>query len=227
MTCMPTRPWTVMSSTACWFPRPSWTEPPEQRREVHGRSAEPAVPGRRPALLPARPDIRVPHSDDGRLRRLQLHPTKKSRQYTPDQVIDFYAECGFDLGISVDHVIFGFDPAADTDPHHPQAEQWRSRQQITLDLAAEFLARCKATEGPVRASRRRAGMEPRLLRGSGPQPPEDRLHAHRPRRHGPAQDTRNPRLPPGNLRSPRPATRNFTCWASRDAATSRSSPPTE
>ena len=41
---------------------------------------------------------------------------------TPDQVIDFYAECGFDLGISVDHVIFGFDPAADTDPHHPQLE---------------------------------------------------------------------------------------------------------
>lgn len=63
---------------------------------------------------------------------------------TPDQVIDFYAECGFDLGISVDHVIFGFDPAADTNPHHPQAEQWRSRQQITLDLADDFLARCKA-----------------------------------------------------------------------------------
>jgi hypothetical protein len=63
---------------------------------------------------------------------------------TPDQVIDFYAECGFDLGISVDHVIFGFDPMADTDPHHPQAEQWRSRQQITLDLADVFLARSKA-----------------------------------------------------------------------------------
>jgi hypothetical protein len=63
---------------------------------------------------------------------------------TPDQVIDFYDECGFDLGISVDHVIFGFDPAADTDPHHPQGEQWRSRQQITLDLAATFLSRCKA-----------------------------------------------------------------------------------
>jgi hypothetical protein len=63
---------------------------------------------------------------------------------TPDQVIDFYAECGFDLGISVDHVIFGFDPSADTDPYHPQAEQWRSRQRITLDLADVFLARCKA-----------------------------------------------------------------------------------
>lgn len=63
---------------------------------------------------------------------------------TPDQVIDFYTECGFDLGISVDHVIFNFDPAADTDPHHPNGEQWRSRQQITLDLAADFLARCRA-----------------------------------------------------------------------------------
>jgi hypothetical protein len=63
---------------------------------------------------------------------------------TPDQVIDFYAECGFELGISVDHVIFGFDPAADTDLHRPQAEKWRSRQQITLELADVFLARCKA-----------------------------------------------------------------------------------
>ena len=63
---------------------------------------------------------------------------------TPDQVIDFYAECGFDLGISVDHLIFGFDPTADIDKHHPQVERWRSRQRITLDLAATFLAMCKA-----------------------------------------------------------------------------------
>ena len=45
---------------------------------------------------------------------------------TPDQVIDFYDECGFDLGISVDHVIFGFDPAADIDPHILKLEQWQS-----------------------------------------------------------------------------------------------------
>jgi hypothetical protein len=63
---------------------------------------------------------------------------------TPDQVIDFYAECGFDLGISVDHVIFGFDPAADNDPHHARLKQWQSRQQLTLELAAVFLARSKA-----------------------------------------------------------------------------------
>ncbi len=64
--------------------------------------------------------------------------------YTPDQVIDFYDECGFDLGISVNHVILGYDPAADHDPDHTKIGMWRARQRVTLDLAAEFLARSKA-----------------------------------------------------------------------------------
>src|SRR5262249_5707528 len=55
--------------------------------------------------------------------------------YTPDQVIDFYSECGFDLGSSVDHVILGYDPAADTNPGHQQIQEWAARQQLTLDLA--------------------------------------------------------------------------------------------
>jgi hypothetical protein len=59
--------------------------------------------------------------------------------YTPDQVIDFYEECGFDLGISVDHVILGFDPG--TGQEHPE---WACRQGLTLDLAMEFLTRCRA-----------------------------------------------------------------------------------
>jgi hypothetical protein len=63
--------------------------------------------------------------------------------YTPDQVIDFYAECGFDLGISVDHVILGYDPAVDADADHPQIQGWAERQQLTLDLAAQFLNRCR------------------------------------------------------------------------------------
>jgi hypothetical protein len=71
--------------------------------------------------------------------------------YTPDQVIDFYAECGFDLGISVDHVILGYDPGADHDRGHPQHSEWATRQRLTLDLAANFLARCRA---------RKAGFEP-------------------------------------------------------------------
>jgi len=64
--------------------------------------------------------------------------------YTPDQVIDFYSECGFDLGISVDHVILGYDLGADQDPDHPHIGEWAARQRLTMDLAAEFLARCRA-----------------------------------------------------------------------------------
>jgi hypothetical protein len=64
--------------------------------------------------------------------------------YSPDEVIDFYDDCGFDLGISVDHVILGYDPAADRDRSHPQREEWRKRQKLTLQLAKEFLARCRA-----------------------------------------------------------------------------------
>ncbi len=63
--------------------------------------------------------------------------------YTPDEVIAFYAECGFDLGVSVDHVILEFNPAAD-DPASELGAEWRRRQQLTLELAAEFLAACGA-----------------------------------------------------------------------------------
>ena len=68
--------------------------------------------------------------------------------YTPAEVVDFYAECGFDLGISVDHVILGYDPAADVSAGHPMANEWRKRQEITLELAAVFLAECKARRVP-------------------------------------------------------------------------------
>jgi hypothetical protein len=64
--------------------------------------------------------------------------------YSPDQVIDFYDECRFDLGISVDHVILGYDPRADHDSMHPQRAAWQARQSLTLDLAREFLAKSRA-----------------------------------------------------------------------------------
>lgn len=63
--------------------------------------------------------------------------------FTVDEVIDFYS-VGFDYGVSIDHVILGFDASLDTwgpvSKHVP--EDWVSRQGITLDLAAAFLARC-------------------------------------------------------------------------------------
>ena len=108
--------------------------------------------------------------------------------YTPGQVIDFYEECGFDLGISIDHVIFGYDPAADHDPRHPQAPGWNARQQLTLDLAAAVPRRVPQPQDPVHAHGGRPGMEPGLLRLSSPRAAEDRLPPYRRRRHGPPQD---------------------------------------
>lgn len=59
--------------------------------------------------------------------------------YSVEEVIDYYAGCGFDYGMSVDHVILGYDPT-DTDPLLPE---WVQRQTLTLELAAEFLRSTK------------------------------------------------------------------------------------
>jgi hypothetical protein len=68
---------------------------------------------------------------------------EKRPPFTVQEVIDFYVQCGFDYGLSVDHVILGFQP--DLDRGLPGLdlvpEEWRERQQITLELAEEFLAR--------------------------------------------------------------------------------------
>jgi hypothetical protein len=63
--------------------------------------------------------------------------------YSPDEVIDFYEGCGFDQGISVDHVIFGYNPATDDGADADGLEDWRRRQEITLELAAEFLTKAQ------------------------------------------------------------------------------------
>jgi hypothetical protein len=64
--------------------------------------------------------------------------------YSPAQVADFYEDCGFDYGLSVDHVILSY--RADLDDQlagiDVVPEAWRSRQNITLELAEEFLNYC-------------------------------------------------------------------------------------
>src|SRR3954470_11633784 len=60
--------------------------------------------------------------------------------YTVDEVIDFYEGCGFDAGLSVDHVILGFhEHATLSDELLPP--EWPALQAITLELAEEFLRR--------------------------------------------------------------------------------------
>lgn len=56
--------------------------------------------------------------------------------YAVSDVVRFYADCGFDAGISIDHVIFGYDPTAGL-LHADSA--WRNRRRITLRYAEEFL----------------------------------------------------------------------------------------
>lgn len=54
---------------------------------------------------------------------------------TVNEVLDFYETSGVDEGVSVDHVILGFQAdSADS----AREEDWVDRQAITLELAAEF-----------------------------------------------------------------------------------------
>ena len=59
--------------------------------------------------------------------------------YAVEEVLDFYEECRLDLGISMDHLIFGYDVAMDGKSPTDVPEQWWFRQSLTIELAAEFL----------------------------------------------------------------------------------------
>ena len=65
--------------------------------------------------------------------------------YSVDEVLQFYTACDFDLGISVDHVILEFQPRWDKLPIEDVPASVRERQLLTLELAAQFLARCKSS----------------------------------------------------------------------------------
>ena len=62
--------------------------------------------------------------------------------YTVDEVIEFYDKCGFDYGISVDHVILEYRPQWEQDLFSKDDQgvpaAIRARQQLTLELASEF-----------------------------------------------------------------------------------------
>ncbi len=61
--------------------------------------------------------------------------------FTTEEVVDFYIDCGFDYGISVDHMILGFKPGYDAQLPGVDTvpSDWRRRQDITLERAREFL----------------------------------------------------------------------------------------
>lgn len=60
--------------------------------------------------------------------------------YSVDELIEFYEECRFDLGISLDHVILEYQPKWDDRASGETAPpEVKERQRLTLQLAAEFL----------------------------------------------------------------------------------------
>lgn len=54
--------------------------------------------------------------------------------YTVDEVLDFYEQCGFDAGVSIDHIILGFRRDLSDAP-----EEWKERRRVSLDFAAKFI----------------------------------------------------------------------------------------
>jgi hypothetical protein len=72
---------------------------------------------------------------------------EKLPPYSVDDVISFYLDCGFDCGISVDHVILAFSTDWDA-PGAAVPADLRERQEITLELAQEFLTRCQRDRLP-------------------------------------------------------------------------------
>jgi hypothetical protein len=63
------------------------------------------------------------------------------------EAFDFYEQAGFDYGLSVDHVIPAYKPELDETLALPglgaEIERWRERQEISLQLASEFMDLCR------------------------------------------------------------------------------------
>jgi hypothetical protein len=82
--------------------------------------------------------------------------------YSVDEVLEFYETCGFDLGVSVDHVILGYRPELDREGGMP--EDWLCRQELTLRLAERFLERRERTGANVEPIGVAQGWSPRSYR---------------------------------------------------------------
>ena len=87
---------------------------------------------------------------------------EKVPPYSVDEVLGFYEECRFDLGISLDHVILAFQATWDEPGHADQIpSDVQERQDLTLELAEEFLAKHKARRLPFQPLGVAQGWSPR------------------------------------------------------------------
>ena len=65
--------------------------------------------------------------------------------YDNEEMVDYYIQCGFTHAVSVDHIIFEYDPRFDNnDDDYVVSDDMKSRYDITLQNAKEFIQIAKA-----------------------------------------------------------------------------------
>lgn len=70
---------------------------------------------------------------------------KENPPYTVDEVIEFYESSRFDYGVSMDHIVFGYDTPKKV-IEGAELEECERRRTLTLKLAKEFLEK---SEGKI------------------------------------------------------------------------------
>ncbi|MCX8557537.1 tRNA-guanine transglycosylase DpdA [Mycolicibacterium mucogenicum] len=76
--------------------------------------------------------------------------------YTVHEVLDFYEKCGFDAGVSVDHIILGY-----LRPGQDVPDEWSQRRQISLKLAEKFRVAALERSSPLEAVGAAQGWDPK------------------------------------------------------------------
>ncbi|MUL67526.1 queuine/other tRNA-ribosyltransferase [Mycobacterium sp. CBMA 234] len=75
--------------------------------------------------------------------------------YTVHEVLDFYEQCGFDAGVSVDHIILGY-----LRPGQDVPDEWTQRRHISLKLAEKFRAAAAERNSAVEVVGAAQGWDP-------------------------------------------------------------------
>lgn len=77
--------------------------------------------------------------------------------YTVAEVVDFYEGCGFDSGVSVDHVVLAYDRQVGL---KDAPVEWSERRAISLRYAEDFLAECDRRGRPFEPVGAAQGWDP-------------------------------------------------------------------
>jgi hypothetical protein len=71
--------------------------------------------------------------------------------FSVEEVVHYYVACGFTHGVSIDHVILGYDESLDDglfSTYDATDEEWKRRYYLTLAKAKEFLEFCHREKAP-------------------------------------------------------------------------------